>query len=195
LPRDKEFDPNEALHAAMLLFWEKGYLETSYNDLVRTTGVNRYGLYSAFGDKYQFFLKAMDHYSATHIQFLLGPMEQPDAGLPEIQRYFDLLVGTLATPQGHFGCLIGNSTVEIAEPEEALLSRITEHFERMRSAFLNALQHAQAGGELAAVVNVEARADYLVGVAMGYLVYVRTNLSPEGVKHFIDVALSHITQT
>ena len=193
LPRDKEFKPQEALHSAMLLFWEKGYLETSYDDLVRATGVSRYGLYSAFGDKYQLFLKAMDHYSETNIQFLLGPLEQPDASISQIRRYFNLLLRNLDTPQGHFGCLIGNSAVEIVEPEEALGRRINGHFERMQTAFKNALQHAQRRGEVAAEMDIHACADYLVGITMGYLVYVRAGMQRDQVKRFIEVALSYLS--
>jgi AcrR family transcriptional regulator len=192
MSRDKEFDPKEALSAAMLLFWEKGYLETSYDDLVQATGVSRYGLYSAFGDKHQLFLKAIDHYSETKIQFLLGPMEQPEASVSEIRRYFELLIDQLNTPQCYFGCLIGNSAVEMAEPDEALQGRINSHFKRLQAAFRNALQHAQQLGEVAASMDIHVYADYLVGVAMGYLVYVRTRMPSDQVKHYIDVALTRI---
>lgn len=195
MPRDKQFDPKEALNCAMLLFWEKGYLETSYDDLVQATGVNRYGLYSAFGDKYQLFLKAMDHYSETQIQFQLSPMERPDASTPEIRRFFDLLIHNLETPQRHFGCLIGNSAMEIAEPETALLSRINGHFQRMQFAFKNALQHAQRLGEIPPDKDIHAYADYLVGVAMGYLVYVRGGMPATQVKNFIEVAISHLNES
>ena len=174
----------------MLLFWEKGYLETSYDDLVRATGVNRYGLYSTFGDKYQFFLKAVDHYSSTNIQSLLSPMESSEASIREIRHYFHLLLSSLDTPQGGFGCLIGNSAVEMAHPDEALQGRIEAHFERMRAAFLNALQQAKQLGEVAGDMDTHAYADYLVGVAMGYLVYVRAGMQPERVRRFIRIALS-----
>jgi TetR/AcrR family transcriptional repressor of nem operon len=193
MPRSKEFDPQAALHHAMLVFWEKGYTETSYDDLVQATGVNRYGLYSAFGDKYEFFLKAMDYYANANITFMLGPMEQPGASLSEIRRYFSMLLSSLGTPQEHFGCLIGNSSVEIAAPEEALSMRINNHFARMRSAFTNAIQHAQECGEISSSLDVDAYADYLVGVAMGYIVYVRSGMQAEHVKRFIEAALTRLT--
>lgn len=192
MPRAKEFDPQEALHQAMILFWEKGYTETSYEDLVEVTGVSRYGLYSAFGDKYQLFLKAMDHYSTTSIEFMLGPMEQSAAAMPEIRRYFDILLSSLGTPQEHFGCLIGNSSVEIVEPEEALLTRINHHFARMRAAFHNALRNAQQRGEISVDLDTGDYSDYLVGVAMGYLVCVRGGVESSHVRGFIQVALSQL---
>jgi len=192
MPRSKEFDPQAALHRAMLVFWEKGFTATSYEDLVQATGVNRYGLYSAFGDKQECFLTAMDHYANTVITFLLGPMEHADASIAEIRRYFAMLLNCLGTPQEHFGCLIGNSAVEIAAPDEALVARIDTHFARMRAAFRNALRGAQARGEIAGDRDVEAFADYLVGVAMGYVVCVRGGMEAEQVKRFIAVALTQL---
>ena len=49
--RPREFDPDEALDKAMHLFWERGFQHTSMEDLVRRTGVSRYGLYGTFGNK------------------------------------------------------------------------------------------------------------------------------------------------
>ena len=192
MPRDKEFDPQAALHSAMLLFWQKGYLDTSYDDLVQATGVSRYGLYSAFGDKYQLFLKAMDHYSNTNIEFMLSPLETPDASIPEIQGYFNRLIGGLTSPQGSAGCLIGNSSMEIAAPEEALLTRITHHFDRMRAAFRNALQNALRRAEIAPDVDIDAYSDYLVGVAMGYLGCVHAKMEADRVTHFVETALANL---
>ena len=48
--RPREFDPDEALDKAMHLFWERGFQHTSMEDLVRRTGVSRYGLYGTFGN-------------------------------------------------------------------------------------------------------------------------------------------------
>ena len=43
MARTREFDPEEALDKAVQLFWRKGYFDTSMDDLVKETGVSRYG--------------------------------------------------------------------------------------------------------------------------------------------------------
>ena len=56
------FDREAALHSAMLLFWRHGYEATSVNDLTSAMGITPPSLYTAFGDKKQLFLQAVQRY-------------------------------------------------------------------------------------------------------------------------------------
>ena len=58
MPRSKEFDPDVVLDRATDLFWKKGYEATSIKDLVAHMRINRFSLYSTFGDKQHLFLAA-----------------------------------------------------------------------------------------------------------------------------------------
>ena len=51
MARVREFDPAEALVGAMQVFWRRGFTDTSMDDIVKETGVSRYGLYGEFGNK------------------------------------------------------------------------------------------------------------------------------------------------
>lgn len=193
----------------MVLFWQRGYLDTSIDDIVRITGVSRYGLYSTFGDKYELFVKAMDYYSRTTIQGLLGPMEGPDGGREEIIQYFDRLLAALDRPEDRLGCLIGNASVELVDAGAEVSRRIAAHFSRMRRAFVHALTNAMAKEEIPRLsegggpipgktiqassdytMDVEFLADYLVGVATGYLVCIRGGIPDDQVRRFIRTALA-----
>jgi TetR/AcrR family transcriptional regulator, transcriptional repressor for nem operon len=191
--RPREFEPNEALSKAMLLFWQKGYLNTSLDDLVQATGVSRYGFYHTFGDKQELFIKAMEHYAGTVINMVLGPMETPEASVPEIRRYFDFLLANAESSQEQAGCLIGNTAMEMVQADEAIATRINSHFARMRGAFLNALQNAVQRGEISSDIDVEAYADYLVGIAVGYLVCIRAKMSQDALQRFIRTALVELS--
>lgn len=56
------FDRDAALQQAMLLFWRHGYEATSVKDLVSAMAITPPSLYSAFGDKKQLFLEAVQRY-------------------------------------------------------------------------------------------------------------------------------------
>ena len=54
------------MEQAVQLFWEKGYEQTSINDLTKAMGIAAPSLYAAFGDKRSLFDEAVARYLATH---------------------------------------------------------------------------------------------------------------------------------
>ena len=60
--RPLSFNRDEALHQAMLLFWQHGYESTSLHDLTTALGVTPSSIYTVFGDKKRLFLAAVGHY-------------------------------------------------------------------------------------------------------------------------------------
>src|SRR5271156_4321733 len=114
MPRLREFDPNDAVHKAMTVFWRKGYLDTSVEDLVNVTGVSRFGLYDEFESKHGLFLACLGHYQDTLVQMAFGPVERPGASLSEIRAYFTQLLDLVSTKRGHLGCLMANTASEVA---------------------------------------------------------------------------------
>ncbi len=190
MARPREFEPTEALDKAMRLFWQKGYLDTSMEELVQVTGVSRYGFYTAFGDKHDLFVKAMERYARTVIPLLLAPMETTDASITEIRGYFNSLLTAAQNTPEQAGCLIGNTVMEMTPLDQTVAANVDNHFTRMRGAFLNALQNAKQRCEVSAELDAEAYADYLVGVAMGFLMCVRRQMPVMALRRFIHVALA-----
>jgi AcrR family transcriptional regulator len=58
------FDRDAALREAMLLFWRHGYEATSVSELTKAMGITPPSLYTAFGDKKQLFLEAVQLYTS-----------------------------------------------------------------------------------------------------------------------------------
>ena len=100
MPRPKAFDPDDVLHKAMQVFWERGYEATSMQDLVDCMGINRFSLYSTFGDKHQLFLAALARYRDKVVARLVDELEWSDAGLAAIRQFFTRLIDSFASAQG-----------------------------------------------------------------------------------------------
>lgn len=175
----------------MLLFWQKGYEETSMADLVEATGVSRYGFYSEFGDKQELFVECVDHYAGTAIEAALSPLEGADASLQEIRSYFGRLIAGVRS-DGPRGCLIGNTAVASPNVDGLLAGRIDRYYARMHAAFLNALFNACRQGELGADDDAEVLADYLVGVVNGCLASIRSRRTPVSIERFVRAALERL---
>jgi len=60
--RPKTFDREAALEAAMTLFWNRGFEQTSVDEVAAAMGIQTSSLYCAFADKESLFLEAVDHY-------------------------------------------------------------------------------------------------------------------------------------
>jgi len=192
MARIREFDPDIALDKAMKVFWQKGYANTSIEDLVSATGVNRYGLYDEFENKHGLFLAALEHYQNTIIGMLFGMVERPDASLTDIRAYFAKLLELSSSNMGKLGCLMMNSASEVA-PHDEHAAKVFEMFRtRLQLGFRNALSNAKAASELPSQVNVEQVAAFLTGIMHGLPVMVRSHANPKMIANVVDVALSHL---
>jgi TetR/AcrR family transcriptional repressor of nem operon len=192
MARIREFDPDEALDKAMKVFWQKGYANTSIEDLVSATGVNRYGLYDEFENKHGLFLAALDHYQNAVVGMLFGIVERPDASLTEIRAYFAKLVKLSSSEMGKLGCLMASCASEVAPHDERAANKVEEFRARLQLGCRNALSNAKAAGEFPAQFNVEPVADFLTGVMQGLSVMARSNTNPKVIKNVAEVALSHL---
>lgn len=190
MARTREFDSNEALERAMKVFWKKGYANTSMEDLVTATGVNRYGLYDEFENKRELFLAALDHYENTVVGMLFGIVEQPRASLTDIRAYFAKLVELSSSEMGRLGCLLASSANELALHDKRAANKIEKYRVRLHNGFNKALSNAKAAGELPAQFDIEPVADFLIGVMQGLSVMARSNAAPGMMKNVANVALT-----
>lgn len=192
MARIREFDPDIALDKAMKVFWQKGYANTSIDDLVSATGVNRYGLYDEFESKHGLFLAALEHYQNTVTGGLFRIVERPGASLAEIRAYFAKLVELSSSEMGKLGCLMVNSASEVAPHDEDAANVLEMFRRRLQLGFQNALSNAKAVGELPAQLDVEAVADFLTGVMQGLSVLARSNAKKKMMENLVVTALSHL---
>jgi TetR/AcrR family transcriptional repressor of nem operon len=192
MARIREFDPDEALDKAMKVFWQKGYTNTSIDDLVSATGVNRYGLYGEFENKHGLFHAALDHYQNAVLGKLFGMVERPEASLADIRDYFAKLLELSSSESGKLGCLMANSASEVAPHDKRAANKVEKYRVRLQLGFRSALSNAKVAGELPAEFDVEPMADFLTGVMQGLSVMARSNAKPKMMANVVEIALSRM---
>lgn len=191
--REREFNPTEALDQAMALFWQQGYGDTSMENLVATTGVSRYGIYGTFGNKREFFIAALQRY-AEHISLEYHPgLFSPAASRADIEEFMAGAVSRSVGPDGHRGCMICNTAVEVAPHDADVAKAIRDLFDKLGEAFATAIANSQAAGDIKSDLDPKTSGELLVGVLQGAVVLARAGTSKAKLTTFMKSALEFLS--
>ena len=191
--RKREFDEDEALKAAMQVFWEKGYAGTSMADLTTSMGINKPSLYAAFGNKEQLHRRALElygkHYGGAHLRIL------QDDSLPareRLDKFLDAVVRMQFDDNTPGGCLVSYCASESAGgtlPDDTVgdvksMQATTE--ERLLEFF----QQARASGEFDS--NLDSRVSaMMIGLLInGSAVLARSGRSIDEVREAMTASLA-----
>jgi TetR/AcrR family transcriptional repressor of nem operon len=189
--RPRQYDLEQVLDLSMREFWERGYRDTSVDELVDATGVRPGSLYNAFpGGKRDLFLRALDRYSKLVVPEKLGALEGPRAGLAELRAYFDGLVKDLTTPEGRIGCLMVNSTMELAVQDSEIGAVVRGHMARLERSAERALRNAKRRGEIPRHVNPRAKSTQLMATAMGMMVIGKTDPGRKVLETIVEASFA-----
>ena len=159
MPRHRSYDESDVLHAAMELFWTKGFTGASLSALEKQTGLSRSSLYLAFGDKRRLFERVLAVYRSEIVDISLAAMGSEGAGLAEIGSYFRSLATSLRSDpaRARRGCLIVNMIVDLAPEDAKARNHGAEYREQLYRTFRHALHGAvPEGGRATARANFDA---------------------------------------
>lgn len=125
MARPRQFIEAEAIEAAMIVFWIRGYAGTSLPDLLDAMSLTRGSFYKAFDDKYSVYLRALDHYDATRMNIALAALTDQTAKSPRdrLIEFFQRTEFNPAKPAPKIGCFVCNTMVEMA-PFDAQCAQI-----------------------------------------------------------------------
>ncbi len=192
MPRPVSIDRAQALEQAMLLFWRRGYHQTSMREITAATRLLPGSLYGAFGSKRGLYLAALDHYHDGLQQALTAHLQGTAPPLERIRRFFaELLNGIARDPEGK-GCLLINTLLEPPAADAEITQQAAAALAEVEAAFAVALEEAVGNGELADGPPPEARARLLMTGIYGLRVYQRTT-PPAGVLNDIVETLLKVT--
>lgn len=164
--RNKEFDPEAALQAALELFWRNGYEATSMQDLVEHLGINRGSIYATYGSKHELYLRALDRYCELRGNTVLGLLSRPGPALPAVRELLDLFAAESQDPERK-GCLVTNAAVERLPGDTKTERRVEAGIGELESAVTGALMRARHQGELSRDADPRVLARFLVTFIQG----------------------------
>ena len=147
--RPREFSVDEALAAALRVFWTKGYEGASLTDLTEAMGITRPSLYAAFGNKESLFRKALDLYEREKLAYVAEALEEPTSrGVAE-----RLLRGALAMQTSDCepkGCMSVIGSVSCGAEAESIRADLMERRQSSQQALCERMKRAKDEGDLPA---------------------------------------------
>ena len=189
MARPREFEPNDVLKTAVNLFWEKGYHNGSVDEVVKRSGVAKYGIYGTFGTKRELFMKALTQFAADRHQDIQRPIRKPDASLPEILAFFKH-APKLMTPENEpHGCLICNTGIELGLKDPEIRDFVMDFFRDTAEVLNRCLTRAVDKGELEAPNDIPKLATYLATEFRTALMLAASGYSRRDIRRHLSVAI------
>ncbi len=182
MARPAQYNCNEVLWKATLLFWEKGYRAVSISDLVQATGLQPGSLYGRFGSKEGLFLECIDHYQTMADRIRDQHLEAPSP-LARLRSFYDAMVDQAASEDGERGCFIVNASLECEASETAIRTKVQDCMVRGEAWIRQQLDDAVAEGELQGTTDTALLAGCLSSSFYGFRVISRAGDGRERLPH------------
>lgn len=187
--RPREFDVEEALDAALCVFWRKGYQGASYTDLTEATGVERPALYSAFGNKEALFRRALERYYEHYLDFIPAALQLPTSR--EVAAHILRSAAELNTRYpDHTGCLGVLGDLAGSDDAEPIRRALVQARADGEAALRERFERARQEGDLPEAADAAVLAAYVCTVLHGIAVQAKAGFSREKLEAIAEQALS-----
>ena len=154
--RPPKFNAEQALGAAMRVFWEKGLSNTSLDDLSEEMKMNRPSIYNAFGGKEAIYRAAMAQFAeqlGEHLQAaLFGEVNLRSA----LEGFFGKALDIYLSGPKPLGCFVTCTTPVEAATSGNIQSDFFKLLHMIDGVLEKRLRQAQDAGELDARADVRA---------------------------------------
>jgi TetR/AcrR family transcriptional repressor of nem operon len=165
MARSANVDKDQALKAALLVFWRQGYEVTSIIDLAAAMRLNRVGLYKAFGNKHELFILALRYYQQELHGQLLALSDDTDATvLTRVRRMLKLRVTIPTVRSLPKGCFILKAGSELLPQNTGVQVVVDESQKFLESLLVSLLREGQQVGEVRTSTSPQAQAHFVASV-------------------------------
>ena len=188
LGRPRTFDRDQALEAAMYVFWRQGYEGASLTALTDAMRINRPSLYAAFGDKAGLFREAVARYGTGPGRYVRRALGQPKAR----QVAEMLLRGAVAVatdPEYPGGCLWVQGALVASVEGEPIRAEMIAVRNGGTAQVCERFERARREGDLPADTDVLALTLFLVSVMNGLSVQASSGRGRAALNSVVELAL------
>ncbi|WP_133130762.1 TetR/AcrR family transcriptional regulator [Legionella yabuuchiae] len=177
---------NQVLDKAMRLFWEKGYFNTSVDELIAVTGFNRRAIYHFFGGKRDLFLALLMRYRAEVTDKLTAPLQNYSDGLKAIETFFHQFLH-LRDSDNPCGCFLIATASDMPSHDQEVAQVIERFSAELNEYFQACLTQAFSNTESCEKPDIKGIADFLVVNVFGLMTMDRAQVDQEVIRTHVEM--------
>lgn len=189
---EKQFDPEQALEAAMDVFRARGYEAASLTELTAAMGIGKKSLYDTFGNKRALFLQSIELYAVTNtnaIRECLLTNPSPVTGFRKLLSNWK----ELHNKPGSQGCMLGTNMADFDANDREIADILNAKLKAIEDVFCEALNKAITKGEVSKRLDPRQTAQMLICLTQGFALIGRIQEQSDQVASALDAALDYIT--
>lgn len=172
---------------------QKGFAGASVRDIVQAAGVPQGSFTNHFTSKEAFGLEIIELYFANSRavmrETLLNGARDP---LERLEAYLETVKNRMNQNNMRNGCLLGNFTAEACDHSDRIRQRLIEIFAEIQANIASCLRAAVAAGEVAADLDCEEVAGFIVSSVQGANLLAKAQRDPASVERFTRILFSQI---
>jgi TetR/AcrR family transcriptional repressor of nem operon len=179
MARPREFDEQAVLDVATQRFWVYGYEATSMRDLADDMKLTSASLYNAFGDKRALYRRILDRYAETALLNCATVFEEHNPPPRALKQFFDSIVAEALQDPLHKGCLVVNTSLEVAPHDDQFREVVTNVLGRIEKYFRDCIAAGQLDGTITTKQPADNLARLFLGAMLGIRVLARARPDPK----------------
>jgi AcrR family transcriptional regulator len=184
------FDRVKALHAAMKLFWERGYEGTSFDELIAAMGISASSFYNSFGSKEALYCEATQTYLEWSGQWFYAILNDPSIETrTAFARLFEAMAEEFTRGDHPLGCMISLAGTHCSPGMKNIRDMMAEHRAFSEIAMAERMRKGIANGDMPKATDCDMLAAYYSAVARGLAVQARDGASREKLSEIGRLAM------
>ncbi|KAB1089162.1 TetR/AcrR family transcriptional regulator [Neorhizobium galegae] len=187
--RPREFEIEDALDKAIIVFSERGYHAASISELKDAMGLAAGSLYKAFKDKKAIFLASFDRYKQVRNALLDQELAEGANGRDKVSRMLRFYAEASHGQNGRRGCLVVGTAIELAVYDTDAAERVGRSMARTEAMIDGLIREGQADGSIPPAIDPLTTAHVLLSVTQGLRVLGKTGPNRDRAFSVVDAAM------
>ena len=183
--RPRTYQREDAIGAAMNLFWRQGYDATSLDDLLQAMRLSKSSFYADFQSKEALYHTCLQQYQ----RFVVDHVRELYLQSPSLQQFLSSVFQEVvddATSQEPKGCLIVNSAVEFGQHRKKFSAEVRTALDAVQSAFERVIREYVKQGSVSPEISPKVSAKYLTTCISGIRAMIKGGMSVKDAKAVVS---------